>query len=111
MTIHAMAPDTRDVTSGSITWIFRSIVSDPVPTTADDSPPGNDASDEKPGEVCTPASSATHPAQHDRDRLPNRRRRILLTARAPASNRAHLASPRGSAARGRRLASLGRFTC
>jgi hypothetical protein len=111
LAIHAMTPDPQDVTSGSITRILQTILSDRIPTAVDESPSGDDTTGEKPDEVCTPTSPATHPAEHDRGRAPYLRQRVLLSARTLASSRALLAFPHGSAATARRLAGLGRFTC
>jgi len=111
LAIDAVTPDSQDVTSGSITRILQTILSDRIPTAVDGSPSGDDLTGEKPDEVCTPTSPSTHPAQHNRGSSPYLRQLVLLTARTLASNRALLAFPHGSAATARRLAGLGRFTC
>jgi hypothetical protein len=111
LAIHAVTPDPRDLTSGSIARILRSIVSERIPTAADPSAPGDDTADEKPDDVCTPAAPAARAAERDRSSSPSRRQRILLSARTRAWKSARLPYPGGSAATGRRLAGLGRFTC
>jgi hypothetical protein len=58
LSIHGMTPDPRDVTSGAIPMILRSILEDGVPAAADRAPPVDDALDENPDDVCTPPSAA-----------------------------------------------------
>ena len=86
MSIQGMTPDPRDVTSSSITRILRSILGDGSPAAAGEVPLGDDTTDEKPNEVCTPASAAIRLAARVVADGPSPPHPILVTARA--SNRA-----------------------
>jgi hypothetical protein len=112
LTIQGMTPDPQDLTSGAISRILRSIASDGMPPTGDEAPPGDDATDEKPGEVCMPGSSSgVHPVtRHSIDGTGTPQRMPPSPCPSPAvlTRRPSLRVP---AATGRRLASLGRFTC
>lgn len=111
LTIHGMTPDPRDVTSGSITRILRCIVSRGVASAACESPLGDDATDEKPDEVCTPASSASGAAERCRRDSSYRRHRVSPLARTFATAQPWFGSSHPAVQTGRRLAALGRFTC
>jgi hypothetical protein len=108
LAVQGIFPDAQDLTSGSIPRILRSIASDSIPPTGDEAPSRDDATDE----VCTPdSSSGVRPiTRHFIDGpCPP-----LWMPPSPCPSPAVLTrrpSVRVPAATGRRLASLGRFTC
>jgi hypothetical protein len=112
LAIQGMTPDAQDVTSGSIWRILRSIASDGIPPTGDEAPLGDDATHEKPGEVCMPASSSgVRPVtRHSIDGPCPPHRMPPSPCHSPTAL-TRRPSPRDAAATARRLASLGRLTC
>jgi hypothetical protein len=108
LAIQGMTPDARDLTSCSMSRILRSILSDGNPA-ADGAQPGDDAPDENPDEVCTPAAVVGRMSVRV-DRA-STSRQIPLSPRMPEASRPRRRSPREAATTCRRLASLCRFTC
>ncbi len=108
LAIQGMTPDPEDLTSGSISRILRSIASDSIPPTGDEAPSRDDATDE----VCTPDSSTgVRPiTRHPIDGPGSTHRMPPSPCPSPAglTRRPSLREPETT---GRRLASLGRFTC
>src|SRR4051812_21644736 len=77
LTIQGMTPDPRDLTSGSISRVLRSILGDGTPAPADEPPPADDATDE----LCTPASAAARVAARGRADDPSPPPLLLPTRR------------------------------
>ena len=111
LSIQGITPDSRDLTSGSISWILRSILNDGIPAAADDAAPGDDAPDETPDDVCTPASADVRIGARVRIAHPYPPYPVRLVPFKLAAALARTRSPRDAAATCRRLASLCRFTC
>jgi hypothetical protein len=111
LAIQGMTPDPDDMTSGSISKILQSIVGDGVLSKTEKLPASKDATDdEKPDEVCTPASTSARPTACERvDRpIPSRRPERASKSR---SSLTHSITLRCSTKARQLLAFLCRFTC
>jgi hypothetical protein len=111
LTIHGMTPDPRDVTSGSIARILQSILIQEISTVHGESPRGEDGTNEKPDQVCTPASSGAVMAEGRCRDSSDRQHRVSPSARTLATAHRRCGSSHRAVQTGRRLAALGRFTC
>ena len=111
LAIHGITPNARDVTSGSIPRILQSIGYDIGSGAADEATPGDDAPDEKPDEVCTPASATLGLATRGRVDGPSIAPGIPVARCMPGKGPPRSPFPREAATTCRRLASLCRFTC
>jgi hypothetical protein len=60
LAIHAITPDSHDLTSFSISRILQSFLADSLPTTDATAPLGEDTPDEKADEVYVPPSAGAH---------------------------------------------------
>jgi hypothetical protein len=111
LAMQGMKPDPQDLVSGTIARILESIPGDRMsPKAAGELPPGEDATDDTPDEICTPASSSIGRVEQGRDAPASRGLRVGHSARTMASAPRH-ATPPLPAPSNRRLASLGRLTC
>jgi hypothetical protein len=114
LSIQGVTPDSDDLTSFSLSRILLSILADSICPIDDSVPLGDETHDEKPDEVCMPASAGVRLPL--RCRVGTLRIRGLIPALADERTRRpdHLrppSSPGGSVQRGEMILSLCRLTC
>ncbi len=111
LSIHGMTPDLHDVTSGAIPTVLRSILGDGSPTATDKAVPGDEATDENPDEICTPASVAARNVAIDPVNGVHSSHRMPPSPRATQAGSSLPRPPGPPLTACRRLATLSRFKC